>query len=437
MSPPGEPVPPQDLDAERAVLGAMLISRDAVDFAAETLPPDAFYRVAHQKVFAAIVAVGVTRRERVDLVTLAEELRRRGDLESVGGLVVLAALVESVASTAGLQEHLRIVQDKSILRRLQVAAFGIQRGCTEASDDVRTILDRAESAVMAVRESQVETVPNEPVGLVLSRVVSGSRRGIPTGFGKLDWATGGLHAGQLITVASRPGVGKTAWGCGLADRLAFEGHTVQFFTLEMDPQEIASRFIAFRGIPLKDVYRGGPEVERAAMQIKNLPLNLWHKVAPTILDLRAVLRRAKPKIDVVIVDYLQLIAPGQRVNSPREAVTIAVRGAKAMATEFGIPVVGLAQLNREIEKDGKIRKPMLSDLKESAALEETSDTVVLLHRAQYYTPDSTDADMIVAKNRLGPVTGGKLVFVGKYARYEDPIPDTAIPQPRREDERDW
>jgi replicative DNA helicase len=425
-SPPTEDFgrqPPQDLAAEQSVLGGMLLSKDAIADVLERLRPGDFYRPAHQNVYDAILDL-YGRGEPADAVTVAAELDRRGMLRRIGGAPYLHTLISTVPTAANAGYYAGIVAEKALLRRLVEAGTRVvQYGYAGADGaDVAEIVDRAQAEIydVADRRTSEDFVPLEdllqPTMDEIDAIASngGISRGVPTGFTELDEVTNGLHPGQMIIVAARPGVGKSTLGldfmrsCSIKHRLASV-----IFSLEMSKSEIVMRLLSAEAkIKLSDMRSGRmndddwTRLARRMSEISEAPLYIDDSPNLTMMEIRAKARRLKQRADLklVVVDYLQLMTSGKKHESRQVEVSEFSRQLKLLAKEIEVPVVAIAQLNRGPEQRTD-KKPMLSDLRESGSLEQDADMVILLNRPDAFERDDPrggEADFILAKHRNGP-----------------------------------
>jgi replicative DNA helicase len=425
-SPPAEDFgrqPPQDLAAEQSVLGGMLLSKDAIADVLERLRPGDFYRPAHQNVYDAILDL-YGRGEPADAVTVAAELDRRGLLRRVGGAPYLHTLISTVPTAANAGYYAGIVAEKALLRRLVEAGTRVvQYGYAGAEGaDVNEIVDRAQAEIYDVTERRTaeDFVPLEallqPTMDEIDAIASqgGIARGVPTGFTELDDVTNGLHPGQMIVVAARPGMGKSTLGldflrsCSIKNRLSSV-----VFSLEMSKSEIVMRLLSAEAkIKLSDMRSGRmsdddwTRLARRMSEISEAPLYIDDSPNLTMMEIRAKARRLKQKSDLrlVVIDYLQLMTSGKKVESRQQEVSEFSRQLKLLAKELEVPVVAMSQLNRGPEQRTD-KKPMLADLRESGAIEQDADMVILLHRPDAFERDDPrggEADLILAKHRNGP-----------------------------------
>lgn len=425
-SPPPEDFgrqPPQDLVAEQSVLGGMLLSKDAIADVLERLRPGDFYRPAHQNVYDAILDL-YGRGEPADAVTVGAELDRRGLLRRIGGLPYLHTLISTVPTAANAGYYAGIVAEKALLRRLVEAGTRVvQYGYAGAEGaDVNEIVDRAQAEIYDVTERKTaeDFVALEallqPTMDEIDAIASngGISRGVPTGFTELDEVTNGLHPGQMIVVAARPGMGKSTLGldflrsCSIKNRLSSV-----VFSLEMSKTEIVMRLLSAEAkIKLADMRSGRmsdddwTRLARRMSEISEAPLYIDDSPNLTMMEIRAKARRLKQKSDLrlVVIDYLQLMTSGKKVESRQQEVSEFSRQLKLLAKEIEVPVVAMSQLNRGPEQRTD-KKPMLSDLRESGAIEQDADMVILLHRPDAFERDDPrggEADLILAKHRNGP-----------------------------------
>ena len=415
--------PPQDNAAEMSVLGGMLLSKDAIADVLERLRPGDFYRPAHQNVYDAILDL-YGRGEPADAVTVAAELDRRGLLRRIGGAPYLHTLISTVPTAANAGYYAGIVAEKALLRRLVEAGTRVvQYGYAGAEGaDVAEVVDRAQAEIYEVtdRRTSEDFVPLEdllqPTMDEIDAIASngGLARGVPTGFTELDDLTNGLHGGQMIVLAARPGMGKSTLGldflrsCSIKNRLASV-----IFSLEMSKSEIVMRLLSAEAkIKLADMRSGRmsdddwTRLARRMSEISEAPLYIDDSPNLTMMEIRAKARRLHQKagLRLIVIDYLQLMTSGKKVESRQQEVSEFSRHLKLLAKELEVPVVAMSQLNRGPEQRTD-KKPMLADLRESGAIEQDADMVILLHRPDAFERDDPrggEADLIVAKHRNGP-----------------------------------
>ena len=433
-----ERTPPQDNTAEQAVLGAMLTSKDAIADVLEKVKPGDFYKPAHELIFDAIIDL-YSRGEPADAVTVAAELEKKGELTRAGDYTYLADLLASISVAANAGYYSQIVHDKAVLRRLVDASIKIAQLGYQGAGEVDKIVDEAQQTIYKVTDG-TGSEDYKPLKDLLEPTFdeiealnshSDVMTGVPTGFAELDELTNGLHAGQMIIIAARPAMGKSTLALDIARSAAIKNKlTTAFFSLEMSQMEIVMRLLsAEASVQLKRIRNGGmtnedwDRLQRKLGAIEDAPLFIDDSPNLTMMEIRAKARRLKQRHDLklVIIDYMQLMSSGRRVESRQLEVSEFSRQIKLLAKELEIPVIALSQLNRgpEMRQD---RKPMLSDLRESGSLEQDADIVLLLHREDAYDRDSPrvgEADMIVAKNRNGPTSTIVTSFQGHLSRFVD------------------
>lgn len=430
--------PPQDMAAEQCVLGAMLMSKDAIADVVEVIRGVDFYRPAHELIYEAILDL-YGRGEPADAITVADELTKRGETTRVGGAPYLHTLLASVPIAANAGYYAEIVREKAILRRLADAALRISQLTYAGEGDADDIVDRAQAEVYAVTDrrasedykplSELMQPTLDEMEAISSR--GGGLAGVPTGFAEVDELTNGLHPGQMIIVAARPGCGKSTLALDLARAASIKnGLTSAIFSLEMSQIEITMRLLsAEASIPLSHI-RGGrmsdDDWQRVATkmgQVSEAPLYIDDSPNLTMMEIRAKARRLKQRHDLklVLIDYIQLMTSGKKVESRQLEVSEFSRQLKLLAKELEIPVVALSQLNRGPEQRTD-KKPMLSDLRESGSLEQDADLVMLLNRPDLYDKESEragEADFDIAKHRNGATKTITVAFQGHYSRFVD------------------
>jgi replicative DNA helicase len=434
-----ERTPPQNVEAEQSVLGGMLISKDAIADVIEVLRPGDFYRPAHQVIYEAAVDL-YGRGEPVDQITVAAELTRQGAMQRAGGAAYLIDLAGFVPTAASAGYYAKIVAEQAILRRLVEAGTRIaQLGYAGGGGDVDDIVDRAQQAIFDVTERRtsedyirLEDVMQptlDEIEAIGSR--GGALHGVPTGFKDLDALTNGLHPGQLVIVAARPAIGKSTLALDMA-RAAAIGHdqAAVLFSLEMSKHEITVRLLSAEArVPLQNMRTGRmtdddwSRLARRMGEVAAAPLFIDDSANLTMAEIRAKARRLRQRhhLRLVVVDYLQLMAAPRRVENRQQEVSEISRSMKLLAKELDVPVVVLSQLNRGPEARAD-RKPQLSDLRESGAIEQDADLVILLYREDAHDKESAragEADLIVAKHRNGPTSVVTVAFQGHYSRFID------------------
>lgn len=432
-----ERVPPQNIDAEQAVLGAMLIKKEAVAEAMELLRDTDFYREAHRVVFAAMAEL-FKNNAAVDLITLTEQLKKDDTFEKAGGMSFVTALANAVPTAANLVFHAKIVREKSQLRELINAATEIAGKAYEDEDDIAAIMDEAEKRILAVagRTNGDGFVPIKDILLETFRILEnrainkGALTGLPSGFTDLDRLTTGFQPSDLILVAARPSMGKTAFTLNIAANVAIrEKKTVAFFSLEMSKEQLVQRLLCSEsGIDSQLLRRGELESEwvqllKVAGRINDAPIFIDDTPGITVMELRSKARRLKAdnELALIVIDYLQLMqgrGPKSGDNRQQEISEIS-RSLKALARELSVPVIALSQLSRSVESR-QIKRPMLSDLRESGSLEQDADLVMFLYREDYYTEDTENkniTEVIIAKHRNGPIDTVKLFFQKEFTKF--------------------
>ncbi len=430
-------VPPQDIAAEQSVLGAMLMSKDAIADVVEAVRAGDFYRPAHELIFNAIIDL-YSRGEPADPITVADQLGKQGELTRAGGQIYLADLLSSVAIAANAGYYAQIVREKAVLRRLIRASIKIAQLGYEGSGDVEGIVDQAEQAVYEVSEGRTAE-DYLPLSQLLEPTIDemeaiGSRvgmSGVPTGFAELDELTNGLHSGQMVIIAARPAMGKSTLALDFARAAAVKNKLpTAFFSLEMSRTELVMRLLSAEAqVPLNHIRNGKMSeddwrrVVAKSDQVREAPLYLDDSPNLTMMEIRAKARRLRQRNDLrmVIIDYMQLMSSGKKVESRQLEVSEFSRQIKLLAKELDLPVVALSQLNRGPETRND-KKPMLSDLRESGSLEQDADVVILLHRDDAYNRNSEragEADLIIAKHRNGPTATIPVAFQGHYSRFVD------------------
>lgn len=429
-------VPPQDLEAERSVLGSMMLSKDAILEVADIVTSADYYQPANELIHNVIIDLS-GRGEPADPVTVSGELRRRGELQRVGGAPYLHTLIATVPTAANATYYARIVRERAIMRRLVTAGTRIaQLGYSEEGGEVDMIVDEAQAEVFAIAERRDKEDYVKLADMseeLIDELIDIERhkdefRGVPTGFKDLDDLTQGLHAGQMIIVAGRPAMGKSTLALDFCRSAAIHNNvTAGIFSLEMSRAEIAMRLLsAETGVFLSKMRSGNmgaqdwERVSKRVGEVSEAPLFIDDSPNMTMMEIRAKCRRLKQKhnLGLVVIDYLQLMSSGRKVESRQQEVSEFSRQLKLLAKELEIPVIAVAQLNRGPE--GRTdKKPMIADLRESGSLEQDADVIMLLHRPEYYNEDERvgEADIIVAKHRNGETRTIPVAFQGQMARF--------------------
>jgi replicative DNA helicase len=434
---------PQNLDAERSILGAILLDNHALNAAIENLKPEDFFLEQHRRVFNQMIALGESQ-QAIDLVTLTESLHRTGELESSGGAPYLASLADGMPRVSNVEHYARIVREKALLRNLIHATHNIQQRALEGEDGADAILDGAESSIFAIAEDRIK------VGLIpvkdivrdnferLERIFREGKSitGVSTGYTELDKLLSGLQNSELLILAARPSQGKTALALNLAENISIRAQQpVAIFSLEMSKESLLQRLVASVAQIDAHKFRTGHlsredwrRMTEALGQISSAPLWIDDAGSTSVLEIGAKARRLKRDkgLSLLVVDYLQLITARGRFNSRQEEVASISRGLKGLAKELQIPVLVLSQLTRAPEREE--RGPQLSDLRESGAIEQDADVVMFIYRPHWAkldaSPEERDqAEIQVAKQRNGPTDKVRFVFRSRLTRFEEAAPD--------------
>ena len=441
---PAERRIPWSPDAEQAVLGAMLLDQDAALKAAELLVDDAFYKEAHRRLFRAMTAI-IDKNDVLDPIVLRDELDRRGDLEAVGGIDYVSVLLDVVPTAANVEFHARIVKDKALMRRLIDVGTGIVKASYDGKEDVGELLDLAEHKIFEVsfqRGTQEFVRIKELMWDAMERIEARHRgdesvQGVASGFADLDAMTNGFQPSDLIIVAARPSMGKTSFCLDVAANAAIDGQVpVAIFSLEMSREQLVERLLASESFVDLQRLRTGklrdedfPRLSGAAGRLGSAKIWIDDTPAITLLELRSKARRMKAEHDIglLVVDYLQLMQGPAKSESRQAEISFISRSLKALARELRIPLMALSQLSRAPEQRGGDRRPMLSDLRDSGAIEQDADLVLFLYRAEMYAGHLSDkdlegkegmAELIVAKHRNGPTGKVILTFNKNCTRFD-------------------
>jgi replicative DNA helicase len=434
----GDRTPPQDNAAEQSVLGSMLLSKDAIADVVEALKGVDYYRPAHEIIHDAIVDL-YGRGEPADPITVAAELVKRGELQRVGGAPYLHTLSANVPIAANAGYYAEIVRDKAVLRRLVEAGTRIAALGYAGEGQIDDVVDSAQAEVYRVTDRRASE-DYAPLSDIMSGVLDeiemiGNREaglyGVPTGFADLDDLTNGLHSGQMIIVAARPAMGKSTLALDFCRAASIHNNlTSCFFSLEMTRSEIMMRLLSAEAkVPLNHIRNGTmrdddwEKLARKMGQVSGAPMFIDDSPNMTMMEIRAKARRLKQRHDLklIVIDYMQLMSSGKKVESRQLEVSEFSRNIKLLAKELELPIIALSQLNRGPEQRGD-KRPMMSDLRESGSLEQDADMVILLHRDDVYEKESTrpgEADLIVAKHRNGPTRDLTVAFQGHYSRFVD------------------
>ncbi|MBN1338101.1 MAG: replicative DNA helicase [Bacteroidales bacterium] len=438
-------IPPQAVDLEEAVLGALMLEQNALTLVIDNLKPEVFYKEAHQIIYLAIQRL-FNKSQPIDILTVTSELKTMGKLDVIGGAYYITQLTNRVASSAHIEYHTRIITEKYIQRELiRISNITIKKAYEDATD-VLELLDETEKELFVVGDSNFRRKYDDMQSLIRNALEEikkakdhdGTFRGVPSGYTELDRITSGWQKSDLIILAARPGMGKTAFVLSMARNIAVDfDMPVAFFSLEMSSLQLVTRLISSETRLSADKLRKGNlenyEWEQLNAKIGKLidaPLYIDDTPALSIFELRAKCRRlrAQHKIEMIIVDYIQLMSTGGDNKGNREQEISAIsRSLKSLAKELNVPVITLSQLNRSVETRGGSKRPILSDLRESGAIEQDADLVLFIYRPEYYKIDQDEqgnptkglAEVIIAKHRNGPIADVRLKFIDKYARFTD------------------
>ncbi|RMD90733.1 MAG: replicative DNA helicase [Calditrichaeota bacterium] len=443
-----ERMPPQAVEAEMAVLGAMLLESEAVSKAIEILDETAFYKTAHQIIFKAAINL-FEEQKKIDMLTIADELEKMGKLDEVGGAYYLTELVNRVPSAAGVEYYAKIVLEKSLLRKLINISTEIATEAYEASEDAVDLIDAAEQKIFSLSQRKLRK-GFLPISSILEETFEtiegyhkrkGTVTGVPTGFTQLDEMTSGFQNSDLIIVAGRPSMGKTAFCLNIARNAAVVYKVpVAIFSLEMANFQLAMRMLCSEAHVDAHLLRTGrlreTEWQKLSLSVGNLadaPIYIDDTPAPNVLEIRAKARRLKVErnIGMLIVDYLQLIKGPKSAESRQIEISMISQSLKALAKELNIPVVALSQLSRAVESRGGDRRPILSDLRESGAIEQDADVVLFIYRPEVYGPTEVEGitEIIIAKQRNGPTGKVELKFHKNYVLFTNLARDMDESQP--------
>ncbi len=429
-------IPPHDIDAEQAVLGSMLTDREAVNTAIEVLKEDAFYRDDHKAIYQAIVNL-YNKSEPIDIITLKDELESMGKFEQVGGFDYLASLPDKVPTTANVQKYIKIVEEKSILRNLIKTANEIIELGYDPAEDVEDIMDGAEKKIFDLMQSKNQK-GYTPIKDVLVESFTKLEElynrkqhitGVPTGFAELDYKTAGLHGSELILIAARPAMGKTAFALNLATNAALRGNApVAIFSLEMSKDQLVNRILCSEAMVDSNKVRTGKlgeddwvKLAGAIGPLSEAEIYIDDTPGISVTEIRTKCRKLSidKGIGLVVIDYLQLVQGSKRAGSREQEIAEISRSLKILAKEINVPVIALSQLSRAVEQRPDHR-PMLSDLRESGSIEQDADIVMFLYRDDYYNKESEKkdiAEVIIAKQRGGQTGTVELLWMGQYTKF--------------------
>jgi len=433
-------LPPQHLEAEQSVLGGMLIENEAIPKVMEILTPDDFYREAHRKIYDSLIDIS-ERNEPVDLITLTNELRKKEHLDAIGGASYITTLIDSVVTAANIEYYARIIKEKAVLRKLIETSTNIITESYEDRGDVESLLDQAEQAIFQISENRVR-----PSFYPIREIVKSSFKtierlfekkelvtGVPSGFKDLDQRTAGFQPSDLIIVAGRPSMGKTAFCLNVAQYAAIEKKIpVAIFSLEMSKEQLVIRMLCSEAQVEGHRLRTGfltesdwPRLTLAAGNLSDAPIYIDDTAALTVLETRAKARRlnAEYGLGLIIIDYLQLMKGRSRVESRQQEISEISRSLKALSKELNVPVIAVSQLSRKTEERQGMR-PQLADLRESGAIEQDADLILFIYRDEVYNraednPNRGKAEVVIGKQRNGPIGKIDLAYFDKFTTFKD------------------
>jgi replicative DNA helicase len=432
--------PPHNLEAERAVLGGVLVNNENLNILLSSVRPDDFYKDAHRVILEKISDM-VDKGLPADILALSEALKRDGRLEEVGGASYLSSLLDGVPRSVNVAHYAQIIREKAMLRRLIMSSMKILSSSFDERQEADSILDEAQSAIIDVSDLRVK--PGfYPVGQLLTpalqRIEHLAQRqeavtGVPSGFRDLDTLTAGFHPSEFVVVAARPSMGKTAFCLNIAQHLGTRTeYAVGFFTMEMSKEQLVFRMLCCDAmVDLQKVRKGYvsdmdmQKIRLSAESLSSARIFLDESAALSLMEMKAKCRRLKLEnnLDIVFLDYMQLMRTSGRFENRNQEMSYISRSLKELAKELAIPVVGISQLSRAPEKQRREPRPMLSDLRESGALEQDADVVIFIYRPEFYHRDDLElqglAEVIVAKQRNGPTDDIKLVYFNKYTKFAD------------------
>ncbi|KHD86976.1 MAG: DNA helicase [Bdellovibrio sp. ArHS] len=437
-------IPPQNIEAEQSILGGLMLDREALDQVGDILVAEDFYKPGHQKIFNAIKDLH-SKNQPVDIITVTNTLQGEGTMEMAGGPEYLISLLDKTISAANITTHAKIVKDKATLRKLiQVNSSLIERAYDQDFADVESFVDQAESEIFKVGEAKTNTGLVGSMEIVRSSIKKLEElyknqvevTGLATGFKRLDEMTAGLHPGEMTIIAARPSMGKTAFSLNIAQHVALKlKKTVAYFSLEMGKESMMMRMLAAEAKVGLGSLRNGrvsdsewPRLIHAASLLSEASIFIDDTPGVSPFEIRSKARRLKAEhgLDLIMIDYLQLMSMKQKMSSREQEVAEISKSLKAIAKELQIPVIALAQLNRGVEGRTE-KKPMLSDLRESGSIEQDADVIMMLYRDDYYDKENPDkqghAEVIVGKQRNGATGPVKMRFDAQYNRFRDAEPE--------------
>ncbi len=435
-----ERTPPQNIEAEIAVLGSILLDKSLIDVAGEKLKPEYFYRKEHQLIFKAILGLH-SEDKPVDLISLTDWLKKKGELEKIGGASFLSSLISTIPTPANIEHYASIVREKAVLRELIDASNDITSRCYAEKEDGLKVLDKAEQRIFAIAQERISSDFVCIKDLISMEQLDEFAKkkehitGLPTDFEKLDEQTSGLHPSELIIIAGRPSMGKTSFALNIVRNVAVgEKKPVAIFSLEMSKEQLVERLLCTEAKIDSHKLRTGylaeeywPKLSIGAGVLSDAPIFIDDSSTLNAWELRAKARRLKMKqnIALIVLDYIQLMSAVTATENRQQEIANISRALKSLARELKIPIIAVSQLSRRVE-EREDNRPRLSDLRESGALEQDADVVMLLLREEYYNPDNEEvkgeAELNIAKQRNGPVGPIKLAFLKECTRFEDLSP---------------
>lgn len=434
-------LPPQNIEAEQSVLGAIIFDNEALPKALEILSPEDFYRDSHKRLYSSMIEL-FERNEPIDIVTLTDHLRKNGILDQIGGINYLSYLANTVPTSANIRHHAKIVREKAILRSLIQVSTHIQSKIYEDSSDADEMVDYAERLIFDIADKRTKTtffsirnIINDTFKMI-EHLYSKKEAitGVPSGFKDIDLLTSGFQPGDLIIVGGRPGMGKTAFALNIAQHVGIElKEPVAIFSLEMSKEQLALRMLCAESMVNASYVRKGfiskqdwPKLTRAAGKLADAPIYIDDSSAINVLDVRAKSRRLKKEkggLSLIVVDYLQLMKSRGNFERREQEISDISRALKALAKELKVPVIALSQLNRAVEQRGGDKRPGLADLRESGAIEQDADVIIFLYRDEMYNKNNPankgKAEVIIAKQRNGPTGVVNLTYLADCTRFVD------------------
>lgn len=430
-------LPPQNVEAEQSVLGAILLENEAISPVIENLTPNDFYKEAHKQIFVAMLDL-YEKSEPIDLITLTEQLSKKGMLEKVGGASYLTTIASMVPTSANIKYHSKIVKEKATLRNLITTATEIITTSYDTDQNVNEVLDQAESKIFSISETMVKQSYVHIKKIVRDTIEMVDKlfdkkeliTGLPTGFTDLDETTTGFHPGDLVVIGARPGMGKTAFALNIVSNAAIaEKRPIAVFSLEMTKEQLVLRMICSEaevdsktvrsGYTSKEDYR---KLVHAAGRLSEAPIYIDDSFN-TVLEIRAKSRRLKSEhgLGLIVIDYLQLMSGVGAYSAREQVISDISRSLKSLAKDLSVPIIVISQLNRSCEMRGDNKRPLIADLRESGAIEQDADIILFLYRGEYYKAKDAEegvAELNIAKQRNGPTRVIKLSFLDKYTKFK-------------------